>query len=97
MMGSATAFPYYDRPGSDQVVVRFYPNPATSFINFEFGKIEKGYTLQIYAFVGRKMTEVRLSANKITIPLDNYFRGIYIYQVRDNGGKIVESGKFQVK
>lgn len=96
-MGSASAFPYYVPPVGDRVVVRLYPNPATSFINFEFVNVQRGYTLQIYAFVGKKMTEVRINSGKITVSLDNYFRGIYIYQVRDSGGRIVESGKFQVK
>jgi len=93
--GSVSADPTV--AGNEQAIVRFYPNPATSFINFEFTKAaEKGYTLQIYAFVGKKMTEVAMTSNKITISLDNYFRGVYFFQLRDKTGKIVESGKFQV-
>ncbi len=96
MIGSVTAYPYFT-PGNDQVIIRFYPNPATSIINFEFSKnIEKGYTLQIYAFVGKKMTEVIMTSQKVTIPLDNFYRGVYFFQLRDKTGKIVESGKFQV-
>ncbi len=79
-------------------VTRFYPNPATTVISFEFDKsVDKTYSLQIYNFIGRKMTEVRVTESKITINLDdNYFRGLYIYQLRDINSRIVESGKFQV-
>ncbi|HEY1018368.1 MAG TPA: T9SS type A sorting domain-containing protein [Sediminibacterium sp.] len=79
-------------------MAHFYPNPATSFINFTFEKtVDKSYTLQVYNFIGRKMNEFRITDAKITINLDdNYFRGLYIYQLRDQSGRIVESGKFQV-
>lgn len=78
-------------------IVNFYPNPATSFINFEFSKtLEKGFTIQIYNFIGRKVLELPASGNKITVTLDGYYRGIYVFQLRDKTGKIIESGKFQI-
>lgn len=79
-------------------ITHFYPNPATSYINFTFDKtVEKTYTLQIYNFIGRKMNESRISEPKLTITLDdNYLRGLYIYLLRDQSGRIIESGKFQV-
>ena len=79
-------------------VVKFYPNPAVSVINFEFAKnIDRTYTLQIYTFTGKKMADVSVSANKLSVTLDNdFYRGIYIYQLHDKTGKIIESGKFQV-
>lgn len=78
-------------------IANFYPNPATSFINFEFTKaLDKGYTIELYNFIGKKVTEVAINGTKITISLDGYFRGIYIFQIRDKNGKIIESGKFQV-
>ena len=43
------------------------------------------------------MNEVRITEPKLTINLDdNYYRGLYIYQLRDKDGRIIESGKFQV-
>ncbi|NCI45715.1 T9SS type A sorting domain-containing protein [Sediminibacterium soli] len=79
-------------------VTHFYPNPATSFINFTFDKsVDKTYSLQVYNFIGRKMTEMKITDGKLTITLDdNYLRGLYIYQLRDASSRIVESGKFQV-
>ncbi len=79
-------------------IIRVYPNPATSYIIFEFDKsVDRNYSLQIYAFFGKKMTEMRINESKINITLDDsYMRGLYIYQLLDQSGKIVESGKFQV-
>lgn len=79
------------------VQVKLYPNPATSFINFELGNHSgKGYTLQVYNFMGRKMQEQANAPDRITINLTDYPRGVYIYQLRDKNGRIIESGKFQV-
>ena len=33
---------------------------------------------------------------RITIPLDDFYRGMYVYQLSDKDGKIIDSGKFQV-
>lgn len=79
--------------------VKCYPNPATSFVNFEFTSnyISKGYTLSVYSFSGKKMNENNVNTSKITLTFsDDYFRGIYIYQLRDKSGRIIETGKFQV-
>ena len=88
----------FDNPADSAKIAHFYPNPATSYINFSFDKtVDKSYTLQVYNFIGRKMNDIRVSDAKLTINFDdNYFRGLYVYQLRDNTGKIVESGKFQV-
>ena len=81
-----------------QKVQKFYPNPATEYINFEFDKgVDRSYTLEIYNFIGRKMTSSVVSDLKLTIYFnDTYFRGLYIFQLRDRSGRIIESGKFQV-
>jgi hypothetical protein len=77
--------------------IKFYPNPAVSFINFEFEKnYDKSHTLFIYNFIGKKVVELKVSEKKITVPLTDFYRGVYIFQFRDNQGSIVESGKFQV-
>lgn len=84
---------------SDEAVktIKFYPNPASSFINFEFKKdYDKSYTLFIYNFIGKKMAELKPTEQKITVALTDYYRGVYIFQLRDVQGNIVESGKFQV-
>jgi hypothetical protein len=77
--------------------VKFYPNPAVSFINFEFEKdYDKSYTLYIYSFIGKKVVELKFTELKMTIPLNDFYRGVYIFQFRNKQGTVVESGKFQV-
>ena len=77
--------------------VKFFPNPAVSSINFEFDKsYDKSYSLLIYNFIGKKVFEVKLSGQKINIPLTDFYRGVYIFQVRDKQENITETGKFQV-
>ena len=88
-------FNFSDQGGK---ITHLYPNPATSYINFSFDKsIDKNYYFQIYSFIGKKMFETRVSESKLTIVLDdNYYRGIYVYQLHDQKGVLIESGKFQV-
>lgn len=83
----------------DNKLVQMFPNPATTVINFTCqGPTNQQHILQIYSFIGKKMTEVRIFGNtRLTVQLDeNYYRGIYIYQLRDLDGRMIESGKFQV-
>src|SRR4051812_10488223 len=79
-------------------VVKCYPNPATSVVNFEFASnLDRTYSLQIYSFSGKKMAEMSTASNKVSVMLNNeFYRGIYIYQLRDKTGRIIETGKFQV-
>lgn len=77
--------------------VKFYPNPAVSFINFEFLKnYDQSYSLEIYNFIGKKVSEIKPADKKITVPLTDFYRGVYIFQLKDRQGSIVEAGKFQV-
>jgi hypothetical protein len=84
--------------GTQTTILRFYPNPATTVINFDFqNSYEKGYSLQIYnAVLGRKMLEQNNLLEKTSIDLSNFTRGVYVYQLRDRSGKLIETGKFQV-
>ena len=84
--------------GTQTGVLRFYPNPATTAITFDFQKnYDKGFSLQIYnAMLGRKMIEQTNIPNKLTVDLTNFIRGVYVYQLRDKNSNLVETGKFQV-
>ena len=42
------------------------------------------------------MIETQNIIQKTTVLLDEFNRGVYIYHLRDQNGKIIESGKFQV-
>jgi hypothetical protein len=86
--------------GSSEAAVkymRFYPNPAITSINFEFQKgFDKFYTFQVFNFIGKKVLDLKSVTQKMNIPLTDFYRGVYIYQLRDRSGKIIDSGKFQV-
>lgn len=81
----------------DDDKVRCYPNPASTVINFSFtGKYESGHTITIYNSIGKKVSEQSLISSRISVGLDGYFRGIYLYQLKDKAGKIIQTGRFQV-
>lgn len=62
-------------------LVRPYPIPATTSINFDFlYGYDKSFSLQIYNFMGKKVTEINNVSPRINMRLDDFYRGIYIYQ-----------------
>ncbi|MBC8034515.1 MAG: T9SS type A sorting domain-containing protein [Chitinophagaceae bacterium] len=89
------------RPGSSRIpedrMVKFYPNPAITQISFDFKAYSKNYSFQIFNFIGKKVYELSsVTSAKTTVDLSDYFRGVYIFQLKDQNGKIIEAGKFQV-
>lgn len=84
-------------PDPEPKVVKFYPNPAVSFITFEIDKeANKTATLQIFNFLGRKVKDVSDLQPKTVVNLNDFVRGIYIFQLKDASGRIINSGTFQV-
>jgi hypothetical protein len=86
-------------PGQEPAspVVKFYPNPATSMITFDFQSgYDKSMNLQIFNFIGKKVQEINNVTPKTTVNLNDFYRGIYIFQLKDKNGKVIDSGKFQV-
>ena len=78
-------------------LIKFYPNPATAVINFDFQKgYDASFSLLIFNFMGKKVYELKNTPSRININLEDFYRGIYIYQLRNKNGNIIESGKFQV-
>ena len=78
-------------------ILRFYPNPATTVITFDFQKaFDKGFSLQVYSVLGRKMIEQVNISDHTTINLSDFSRGVYIYRLIDRSGQLAEMGKFQV-
>jgi hypothetical protein len=104
VFASAFLQPNIANPGSIGIGVQVknikcYPNPAISFVNFEFpvDYTTKGYSIQVYSFTGKKMYESVITSVKSTLTFtSDFYRGIYIYQCQDKAGKIIETGKFQV-
>ena len=88
---------FFSAPTTSKVI-RFFPNPATTVINFEFDKsVASTSVIAIYSFYGKKMNEQRISNQKVSFILDDHYtRGLYVFQLRDQAGRLIESGKFQV-
>ena len=67
-------------------IVKCYPNPAVSFVNFELtdnNAVTKNYSLEVYSFTGKKMYQANISNVKVTLTLTNdFYRGIYVYQIQ---------------
>jgi hypothetical protein len=57
---------------------------------------DKTYSLQIFNFMGKKVAEFSPVGLRINLSLNGFYRGVYIFQLRDKSGKITDSGKFQV-
>ena len=84
-------------PEREHKVIKFYPNPAVSYITFELTKEpNKSYNLQIFSFLGRKVKEVPDVVEKTTVNLSDLTRGLYTFQVKDESGRVTDSGIFQV-
>jgi hypothetical protein len=95
-----TSFAQTKSPAQGEPIAKLikpYPIPATTAINFEFlYGYNKTFSLQIYNFMGKKVNEFSKIPPIMTVPLDDFYRGLYVYQLRDKDGKIIDSGKFQV-
>ena len=84
--------------GTPARFIRFYPNPATTFINIEFQRAQlRNTSFQVFNFLGKKVVELQDLNGKTRIDLTGYSRGIYIYLLKDRNGKVIESGKFQIE
>ncbi|MEJ7735840.1 MAG: T9SS type A sorting domain-containing protein [Chitinophagaceae bacterium] len=78
-------------------LIRIYPNPAAIQITFNFEKrFDKNYSLHIFNFIGKKVHDLQTITPQTLVDVSAFYRGVYIFQVKDKAGKIIESGKFQV-
>lgn len=86
-----------NNPGEPVKVLKSYPNPASSFINFEVQKnFQKGLSIAVFSSLGTKVSDIQNVTEKTTLSLMDYNRGMYIYRLMDPAGKVIDTGKFQV-
>lgn len=79
-------------------IIKFYPNPASSVINFDFQRsYDNTFSLFIFNFMGKKVYEQKNCPSRINLNLEDFYRGIYVFQLKDKNGATIESGKFQVE
>ena len=84
-------------PDPEPKIIKFYPNPAVSFITFEITKeSNKTYTLLIFNFLGKKVKDVPDVSSKTVVNLSDLVRGIYIFQLKEQNGRVTDSGTFQI-
>jgi Secretion system C-terminal sorting domain len=79
--------------------LKTYPNPASTVVNFVFQKgYNRNYSIQILNAIGKQMYRAKYIPASLSIDLkeQNFFRGIYIYQLLDRNNIVVESGKILV-
>ena len=90
--------PWWESPEQTPRISRCYPNPASSQIQFDLRK-PTGSVLRlcVYNFLGRKVADLSRVGSSVRLDLAGYSRGIYIFQLLDAQGRVVESGKFQVE
>lgn len=98
LVGKAQSGSLPNNPEGGRQIVKLYPNPATNFINFEIQQHnnDRIYDLIVYNFLGKKIDQIKGISSRTTVHLDNYYNGLYIFQLRDQRGNLVESGKFNV-
>ena len=79
--------------------IKSYPNPASDVVTFEFQKgYSRSYSIRVLNSIGKQVYEAKNIPSILTINLkdEKFFRGIYIYQLVDKNGLVIESGKILV-
>jgi hypothetical protein len=80
-----------------KVVKKFYPNPAISYIVFELDREpNQAYTLQIFSFLGKLVKNVSEIQDRQQVNLGELTRGLYTFQLKDQSGRVTDSGIFQI-
>lgn len=78
-------------------LIKLYPIPATSVINFDFVTgYDRSYSFEVYNFTAKKVYELKSPPQKITLSLNDFTRGFYYYQLRDKTGRLIETQRFLV-
>ncbi|WP_420981664.1 T9SS type A sorting domain-containing protein [Chitinophaga sp. 30R24] len=98
LIGKAQSEKTQPNPDGGSKIVKLYPNPATTIINFVIDQHNNDhlYDLIVYNFLGKKIDQLKGVGNRTSVNLDNYYNGLYIFQLRDQRGNLIESGKFNV-
>jgi hypothetical protein len=81
--------------------IKTYPNPVSTSatLNLSFQRdYNRNYSIQILNTIGKKMYEAKFLPTTLSIDLkaQRFYRGVYIYQLLDRNGAVVESGKILV-
>lgn len=90
-------FTHHEKSKKEKIL-KVYPVPATTQIHFQIQQSNNEGTFEIivYNFLGKTVDKITGFHDQKTLNLKDYYSGIYIYQLRDKKGTLIESGKFNV-
>jgi hypothetical protein len=78
-------------------MIKLYPIPATSVINFDFvSGYDRSLSFQVYNFTGKIVYELKAPPQKLTLSLNDFSRGFYYYKLLDANGRLIETARFLV-
>ncbi|QEC40869.1 PQQ-dependent sugar dehydrogenase [Pseudobacter ginsenosidimutans] len=87
--GSVLSLPDPSQPNKPEAkpVISVYPNPATAVVNIALGRIRHlPVTYQLYDMMGRIMRSGITAKDRISIPVADLRRGIYVLKLHDDNG-----------
>lgn len=77
------------------VLLTAYPNPAADNFNI-VSKTKDAAKIEVYDLSGRLVEQKLFEADEISINVNHYAPGVYIYKVFDKTGRALKSEKFTV-
>ena len=77
--------PALNNASFDATTFTIYPNPSSDFLNIKSGNLETFVSAQIFDLLGKKLSEVTILEDKISI--ENLTVGTYIVTLKDSEGK----------
>ncbi|HXB13514.1 MAG TPA: T9SS type A sorting domain-containing protein [Bacteroidia bacterium] len=81
---------------SDKSKTLVYPNPCTTQITFKYGTEFAKYIV-VFDITGRQVVETTMENGSVSLNTSVYAKGIYLFQVNDKSGNMLDRGKFLVQ
>lgn len=75
--------------------VKVYPNPAKSFINFEY-EYNKASMITIYDITGKKVMQTNHDGINTQVDISALNNGLYLYDIRTSTSEVIKTGKFNI-
>jgi hypothetical protein len=72
-----------------------YPNPSSTMVTFKMSAGENQY-ITITDITGRTLSTLPVYNNQIQLNVSAYSSGIYLYNILDKSGNVLNRGKFSV-
>lgn len=79
---------------NNSAVTTVFPNPATSYVNFVCN--DNPYVVEIYNLAGVKIATQQFAGRKAHYNSDSLDSGMYLFMVRNEEGKLLSTGKFNI-